>query len=63
MLLWLHAYQYTFKELKVETDVPKWAMPEYKAPAKLVKKQDPEAATQIVAEAKVEEDKTDNKED
>ena len=38
-------------------------MPEYKAPAKLVKKQDPEAATQIVAEAKVEEDKTDNKED
>ena len=25
IILWLHAYKYTYKDLTVETDVPDWA--------------------------------------
>lgn len=29
MILWLHAYNYKYKELTVKTKMPKWANPEY----------------------------------
>ena len=32
IILWLHAYKYTYKQLTVETDVPHWARPEYRLP-------------------------------
>ena len=30
VVLWLHAYKYTYKDLTVTTDVPKWAAKDYK---------------------------------
>ena len=30
LILWLHAYQYTYKELKVKTKKPYWAKEDFK---------------------------------
>ena len=30
LILWLHAYQYTYKDLVVETDTPNWAKEDFK---------------------------------
>ena len=30
VILWLHAFSYSYKNIKVETDIPSWAKPNYR---------------------------------